>query len=77
MFLISQDLAELGVPNDSFSVKNMENSLMWSTRSCPLKDLMMLLSFSMSRRQTESQTKLFSEVCKTLERRWVEIKGEK
>lgn len=72
-----KDLAELGVPNDSFSVKNMENSLMWSTRSCPLKDLMMLLSFSMSRRQTESQTKLFSEVCKTLERRWVEIKDGK
>ena len=77
MFSLLQDLAELGVPNDSFSVQNMENSLMWSARSCPLKDLMMLLSFTMSRRQTDSQMKLFSEVCKTLERRWVEIKGEK
>ena len=71
-----QALTELGVPNDSYSVLNIENSLMWSTRSCPIKDLMFLLSFTMSRRQTDSQTKLFTEVCKTLERRWVEIKGE-
>ena len=54
----------------------MENSLMWSVRSCPLKDLMMLLSFTIGRRETDSQKKLFSEICKSLERRWVEIKGE-
>ena len=76
MFSILQDLAVLGLPNDSLSVQNMENSLMWSVRSCPIKELMMLLSFTMSRRQTESQNKLFTEVCKSLERRWVEIKGE-
>ena len=77
MFSMLQNLAELGIPNDSLSVLNIENSLMWSARSCPIKDLMMLLSFTMSRRQTESQNKLFTEICKSLERRWVEIKGEK
>ena len=35
-----------------------------------------MLSFSISRRKTESQKVLFSEVCKALERRWVEIKGK-
>ena len=70
-----QALAELGIDNDSYCVKNLENSLMWSTRSCPIRELMMLLSFTMSRRKTESQNKLFNEVCKSLERRWVEIKG--
>ena len=76
MFSIFQNLAELGIPSDSLSVLNMENSLMWSVRSCPLKDLMMLLSFTIGRRETDSQKKLFSEICKSLERRWVEIKGE-
>jgi len=67
-------LAELGVSHDSYSVKNLENGLMWNVRSCTIKDLMMLLSFTMSRRHTESQDKLFNEVCRALERRWVEIK---
>jgi hypothetical protein len=30
-------LGELGINNDSFSVKNLENSLTWSSRSCPIK----------------------------------------
>ena len=34
-----------------------------------------MLSFSASRKNTESQKILFNEVCKALERRWVEIKG--
>ena len=36
----------------------------------------MMLSFSASRKNTESQKILFNEVCKALERRWVEIKGK-
>ena len=62
--------------SDSYSVKNLENSLMWCTRTCSIKDLMMMLSFTMSRKETDSQVKLFNEVCKSLERRWVEIKGD-
>merc|ERR1719427_664654 len=70
-------LGELGINNESFSVKNLENSLTWSTRSCPIKDLVMLLSFTINRKKTESQQLLFNEVCKSLERRWVEIKEGK
>jgi len=70
-------LGELGINNESFSVKNLENSLTWSTRSCPIKDLVMLLSFTINRKKTESQQLLFNEVCKSLERRWVEIKDGK
>ena len=30
-------LGELGINNESFSVKNLENTLTWSSRSCPIK----------------------------------------
>ena len=73
--MVVQALSELGLDNESFCVKNLENSLMWTARSCSIKELMMLLSFTMGRRETESQNKLFNEVCRSLERRWVEIKG--
>ena len=36
----------------------------------------MMLSFSITRKNTESQKKLFNEVTRSLERRWVEIKGK-
>jgi len=67
-------LGVLGINNESFSVKNLENNLTWASRSCPIKDLVMMLSFTMNRRNTENQKLLFNEVCKALERRWVEIK---
>jgi len=77
MALISslKALEELGINEESFSVKNIEATLTMSTRSCPIKELVMLLSFTVNRRRTESQQILFNEVCKALERRWVEIKG--
>ena len=65
----------LGVEHDHAAVKNLENSLVWLSRACPIKELTMMLSFSISRKKTDSQKVLFSEVCKALERRWVEIKG--
>jgi len=67
-------LEELGVSGESFCVKNLENTLVWSSRTCSIRDLIMLLSFSMARRKTESQGNLLGEICKTLERRWMEIK---
>ena len=92
-----QALTELGVSQESFVIKNLENSLMWAARACAIKvtcdlcfgqsghqdwgcddvlqDLVMMLSFSIGRNQTESQKKLFTEVTTSLERRWVEIKG--
>ena len=71
-----QGLAELGVDDNHAAVKNLENSLVWLSRACPIKELTMMLSFSISRKKTDSQKVLFSEVCKALERRWVEIKGK-
>jgi len=68
-------LNELGLPDDSFVVKNLENSLIWECRSCAIKDLVMMLSFTITRNRTDSQKKLFSEVTSSLERRWVEIRG--
>ena len=41
-----------------------------------MKDLVMLLSFTMARQETDQQKKLHLECVKSLERRWVEIKGE-
>jgi len=70
-------LAALGVQDDHLAVKNLENSLVWLSRACPIKELAMMLSFSASRKNTESQKILFNEVCKALERRWVEIKDGK
>lgn len=70
-----QGLTVLGVEHDHAAVKNLENSLVWLSRACPIKELTMMLSFSISRKKTDSQKVLFSEVCKALERRWVEIKG--
>jgi len=67
-------LQVLDIPAEAFSVKNLENSLTWSARSCGIKDLVMMLSFSASRRSSDSQQKLFSEICRAIERRWVEIK---
>ena len=67
---------QIGIPEDSFVVKNLENSLIWECRSCAIKDLVMMLSFSITRKNTESQKKLFNEVTRSLERRWVEIKGK-
>jgi len=70
-------LNELGLPDDSFVVKNLENSLIWECRSCAIKDLVMMLSFTITRNRTDSQKKLFSEVTSSLERRWVEIRDGK
>jgi len=70
-------LTVLGVEDDHAAVKNLENSLVWLSRACPIKELTMMLSFSISRKRTDSQKVLFSEVCKALERRWVEIKDGK
>jgi hypothetical protein len=71
-----KSLTELGVDDEHFTVKNLENTLVWASRSCPIKDLVMMLSFSVGRRRTDSQRVFFDEVCKALERRWVEIRGE-
>ena len=66
----------MGIPEDSFVVQNLENSLIWECRSCAIKDLVMMLSFTITRNKTDSQKKLFTEVISSIERRWVEIKGK-
>ena len=40
------------------------------------QDLVMMFTFTTNRNKTENQKLLFEEVCKALERRFSEIKGE-
>ena len=75
MNIVLQALKELEVPSESMCVRNLENQLTWNTRGCSIKELVMMLSFCIGRRKSESQKKLFNEVTRSLERRWVEIKG--
>lgn len=64
----------LGVPPETFCLQNLENALTWQARTCTIRDLSMLLSFSSARRsQSSTIEKLYREVVQTLERRWVEI----
>ena len=39
-----------------FSVKNMENTLMWRARTMPMRDLTLLLSFSVKYRPADDIT---------------------
>ena len=64
-----------------FAVRNIENSLTWQARNCSITELCSLLSFSLKRKSEcggyETTIKLFDEVAKSLERRWVEIVNAK
>jgi len=79
MALISclKALQNLGIASDSYVVRNLENALVWLSRTCPIKDLVMSFSFAANRKETDSQKMLFSEVCTNLERRWVELQDGK
>lgn len=70
----------------TFIVQNLENSLTWKARTCSIRELSLLLSFSVKYRPdhisatqstsvglTNSKTSLYKEVIKSIERRWVEI----
>lgn len=90
-----KDCDDLGVTAaNSFIVRNMENALIWRARTCTIRDLAFLLSFSVKRRKVASDAstvasvnfgnptkksdsqlndQLYSEVVKSVERRWVEV----
>ena len=69
------------ISSNCFAIRNIENSLTWRSRNCSIFELCSLLSFSLKRKSemvsNETTVKLFDEVVKTLERRWVEIVNAK
>ena len=67
-------LDDLGtVSKDHEAFLSLENRLLWCSRSATFWELNMMLSFLHKRRNTESRVRLFKELVKTIERRWVEI----
>lgn len=70
-------LQTFGIANDSFVVKNLENTLVWTSRTCSIKELVMGFSFAVNRQETDSQKVLLREICTNLERRWVELQDGK
>jgi len=75
LFLISclKALQELGVPTEEFAVKNLENAVLWVSRSCSIKELVMGFSFMVNRSTTPEHKHTLDELCKIIERRWVEF----
>ena len=66
--------SKLGIPCGAFLVQNIENALTWRCRSCGLRDLNFLLSLSSKgRSESEIRQKLFDEVIRIFEMRWVEL----
>jgi len=64
----------LGIPNESFLVQNIENTLTWRCRTSSIKELNHMLSTAgKGRSESITRQKLFDEVIRTLEMRWVEI----
>ncbi len=64
--------------SESFAFKNLENSLVWRARQAPMRDLAYMLSFSYARasasvKKNGGSSKLYQEVVRALERRWVEV----
>ena len=58
---------------------NLENALLWRARTASMRELVLLLSFARSRHlkapddQRTGESRLLSEVIRSLERRWVEV----
>ena len=68
------NLRQLKVPNDAFVVENITNALLWKCRSSPIPHLLFVLSYAERyRKDDEMLEKLFNEVIRTIEMRWVEI----
>ncbi len=64
----------LKFPGDSFPMNNVTNSLTWNCRSCPINHLVSLLPLvEKSRNDCETSMKLWGEILRAIEMRWVEI----
>ena len=73
VFLLN-NLRQLKIPNDAFVVQNIKNALLWKCRSSPIPHLLFVLSYAERyRKDDEMLEKLFNEVIRTIEMRWVEF----
>ena len=73
VFLLN-NLRQLKIPYDAFVVQNIQNALLWKCRSSPIHQLLFVLSYAERyRKEDEMLEKLFNEVIRTIEMRWVEF----
>jgi hypothetical protein len=73
-----KSLTLLNVPPTTFVVQNIENALTWRARSCSMNDLALLLSFTIKRKKhSDEAKKLFAEIIRAIEMRWVEVEDAK
>ena len=69
-----KSLAQIGIPADALIVENIENSLIWQSRRASLADLHTIMIFAAKRRSDSNMgRKLFEEIIRMIELRWVEI----
>jgi hypothetical protein len=75
-------LERLGVTQNNMAVQNLENSLLFKSRTAPMKDLVMILSYVQGRTTSDQHVteeadslrlRIQREVVRAFERRWVEI----
>ena len=68
------NLHVLKIPPSSFLVMNIQNALLWKCRSSQPYHFGVILSYAnQTRNQSEMSEKIFNEVIRTIEMRWVEI----
>jgi len=77
LFLISslKALKNIGLSEKDYVIQNIENGILWSLRSCSIKELMMGFTFSVSRLESSEEKINFEKLCTIIERRWIEIQG--
>jgi len=77
LFLISslKALKNIGLSEKDFAIQNIENGILWSLRSCSMKELLMSFTFSVSRLESSEEKINFEKLCTIIERRWIEIQG--
>ena len=68
------NLHTLNIPHSSYLVMNIQNALLWKCRSSQPNMFSLILSYAnQTRNQSEICEKIFNEIIRTIEMRWVEI----
>ena len=68
------NLHTLNIPISSYLVQSVQNALLWKCRSSQPNQFGVILSYAnQTRNQSELCEKIFNEIIRTIEMRWVEI----
>jgi len=70
---ILKTVEKLGVEEDGYVVKNLENAVLWVARSCSIKELIRSFSFFASRSSSPQKKRMVDDILTIVERRWVEF----